>query len=555
MKLAKMFVISSIIAVGLGAATNPAMAPIIAYLLSGPSVAVADETKYDIQYKGLYFYKKNKSINEYKLEQLSDSEFNALGTIERRKVADKLLSTLFFGYPYSELNRKIASGHFISDVRDALNHEATDRGWLENYIVDESKFRQNVSDRQASMNILARFYAMKHLDSYFYKNWIAYILTQTIMFSPAYELESSHYPNVSRVYNRLVRSLDDESSMAYITYIHMLTEDNWRRFRSPEDNGREMMEIFTLDFDDSHVPLAGKALQNWKLDRDNDTLVIGLNENRDPLSLFGTTVINGDDFYRELVKSAAFTTGVTSRLVDFFFLDTSESKKATIINSIVSSHPETFQDILTQMIFSKEYLLHTSRAKSAEELFFSLSKKISFRHYQSTFYYLHRNLEEMHQAVMKYKLGKLNRVPLDSLSFAKYHKYIRENMLLRRSNNAHINDYGDSGRYGWSDPFIAYSNFNYNISDEMASLDSLVQYLFHTLIARNATSEELQLFREHMRTPTNQALLNHTFDMFITDDDYAEQERLREIYKGYITIIVLDYISRLDSLYMQEEVE
>jgi len=89
----------------------------------------------------------------------------------------------------------------------------------------------------------------------------------------------------------MVRNLQDDSTMAYSTYLHMISSDNWRRFRSPEDNGREMMEIYTLMFDDSKVPIAGKALQNWKLDRDNDTLVIGLNENTQELSLFNTTQV------------------------------------------------------------------------------------------------------------------------------------------------------------------------------------------------------------------------------------------------------------------------
>ncbi len=513
------------------------------------------ETKYDLNYKGLSFYYENKSPAAYRLAQLSETEFNDLNEMQKLEVADKLLSSLFFGYSQAELEEKIASGHFLGDIRSGLNEDVTDRAWLESYILNGDIFRQDTTTQEA-VDILSRFYAMKELDKYFLNNWTAYILTQTIMFSPAYELESTHTPNIARVYNRLVTFLDDEGGMRYITYVHMMSEDNWRRFRSPEDNGREMMEIFLLDEDDAKVPLAGKALQNWKLDRDNDTLVVGLNENTEPLSLFGTTVYNGDDFYRELVKSAQFTNGVTKRLVDFFFPNSESSKKAQITASIVSSRPETWQDILLQIVFSKEYLLYNNRAKSAEELFYSQAKKTAFKHRDTTFYYFQRALDEMHQASMKYKLGKLDRVPLDTLSFASYHKYIRENMLLRKSNPTKEEVYDAWDRQGWGELFVANSNFDFDSTDELGSLDSFVNYLFKVTIAREATAKELILFREHMQRDNNGVMeLDYNFDMFYTNSDETVQLERRERAKSYIAVIVLDYISRLESFYMQSEVK
>ena len=201
---------------------------------------VIPETKYDLSYKGLFFYYQNKAPSAYRLVQLSNSEFNALSSMQQLQVADKLLSSLFFAYPQAVLEEKIASGTFLTDVRDGLNSDNTDREWLENHILDDTYYRQDASTQEA-VDILSRFYAMQKLDNYFLNNWTAYILTQTIMFSPAYELDSTHTPNIARVYNRLVTFLDDESGMRYTTYIHMMSEDNWRRFRSPEDNGREMM--------------------------------------------------------------------------------------------------------------------------------------------------------------------------------------------------------------------------------------------------------------------------------------------------------------------------
>ena len=511
------------------------------------------------QYAGLHFYYKHLPSSNYKLKQLNDDSFNTLTDSQKLLVANKLLSTLFFGLPYKELQEKINSGNFISSIKTGLNEDRTDKELIEEYILNKDIFKQSDYNEQVSIDILTRFYAMKELDSYFLKNWIAYILTQTIMFSPAYELESSHTPNIARVYNRIVTMLDVDSGMRYITYVHMMSEDNWRRFRSPEDNGREMMEIFTLDMDDSHVPLAGQALKNWKLDRESDTLLVSLNKNRKPIKLFGTTIYTGDDFYREMAKSSQFANGVVSRLVDFFFPNVQEDKKIQLTSSILESKPETWQDILLQIIFSEEYLLNSSRAKSAEELFFSLVKKIDFKHRTSTFHELKNSLEDMHQASMKYKLGKLERVPLDTLSFANYHKYIRKSILTRKSKHKYKADYEAWGRQGWSEKFIDDSHYVLNEDDGIASLESFIQYLFNAIISRNANDEEMALFKSHMlkdKSKTDKTkVLNYVFNLIETLEDTEEQKKRRETRKRSIATIVLDYISRLAETYTHAKVK
>ena len=513
--------------------------------------------KFDITYKGLTLYQENLSVDNYTLSQLTDTTFNALTDSQKLTVANTLLGTLFFGYPQKTLQEKINSGSFISDIRQGLGEDRTDKAWLENYILDDEKFKQYGSwAAPEAINILSRFYAMKELDSYFFKNWIAYILTQTIMFSPAYELESTHTPNIANVYNRIVTFLNEKSSMRYLTYVHMMSEDNWRRFRSPEDNGREMMEIFLFDQDDNHVPIAAKALQNWKLNTDSDTLEVSLNQNREPLSLFGTIVTNGDDFYRELVKSEYFIQGVTQRLVNFFFPQATNTKKASLTQTIVSSHPETWQDILMQIVFSKEYLLHNIRAKSMEENFFSLTKKMDYKHNKVTFYYLKDSLEEMHQASMKYKLGKLRRVPLDTLSFAYYHKFLREEIFLRRSIFDSINDYNAWGRQGWGKELISTENFTLDENNPTASLESFIQSLFHTFIYRDANNAELTLFKSHMLyEKEGKFYLHWAFNLLATYDDSQKQIIQRENRRANITRIVLDYLSRLETLYLQKKVK
>jgi len=512
----------------------------------GSSSSTDDGSKYSLEYKGLTFFSKDMSKESYKLSALSDDEFNQLTEVQKLQVADKLLSSLFFGYEYKQLQEKIDSGSFLSDTYNALSKESTQREWLESYITDPTYFVQGRTNSE-STTILTRFYAAKELDSYFFNNYIAFILTQTIMFSPAYELESSHYPNVATTYNNIVRLLEDEATFSNITYTHMMSEENWRRFRSPEDNGREMLEIFASDTDDAHVPLAAKALQNWKLDRDNDTLVVTLNENTQAIKLFGSTIYNGDDFYRELVKSDDFKRTIIRRLVEFFFGESSE--RDSITNTIFKSNPKTWQDILKQILFSKEYLLNNSRAKSAEEIFFSLTKKINFKHRDNTLEYFKYRLTDMHQAVMKYKLGKLQRVPLDTLSFITAYKYFREEVVLRYSDEKYADEYSKWQAQGWRDSFVANENFEYMPEDVKGSLESLIEYIFHFILLRDATKEELAMFEKRMlTTKDSQTVLSFEFDMFTQKDTQERNKR-------NIVMSVLDYITRVDSFYLYKEVK
>ena len=509
----------------------------------------SSDPKYDISYQGLWYYQPEMSHTSYKMAQLTDAEFNQLSMDERRKVADKLLSSLFFGYPAPVLDNMLRAGTFLCSVRQGLFSERNNMAAVEEEIRNEEQYyRDDNSWRPYEVSdILARFYAMDYLDNHFLHNWIAYILTQTIMFSPAYELDSSHFPDITNVYNWLVMDMDDDVGMRYSTYLHMTSLENWRRFRSPEDNGREMLEIYTLDFDDTHVPKAATTLKNWFLDEDNDTLVVGLDANTEPQQLFGTTVTSGFDFYRELVKSNGFVSGSVSRLVDFFFTDYSDAEKQQVVDLLVASNPETWEDILLQILFSREYLLHGARAKSAEELFYSLVKKLDFKHYKYTFYSFYNYLDDMNQASMKYKLGKLERVPLDTLSFAYYHKYIREYILLRAVCGEEEENYYDGwNTYGWRPALLQDDRFSYDEDNPEATLRSFITYLFEFLIHRAPTNQEMDMFLDVMLREDGEYAYSYNFRVVNEIGCYDRRERTAKD--------VLDYLSRLSELYMYQEV-
>ena len=497
------------------------------------------ETKYTSTYEGLPLYAENMAAASYALTGITDARFNALPEADQRLVADKLLTTLYFGLPLESMEAMIASGTFVSSVREMMDADVNDLATADARLNDGEDF--DFSDWPAGASeigkILARFYVLESLDKNYVAYWSAYVLASTIMFSPAFELESSHNPNIERIYGALVRGIREEQTMRYSTFLHMISDDNWRRFRSPEDNGREMMEIFLLDFNDKHVPLAGQALKNWHLDRDNDTLVVGLDENRDPVSLFGTTVTNGYDFYRELAKSSEFIPGVTARLVDVYFPTFAASAKKTIVNTLVASNPATWQDLLLQIVFSEKYLFESDRSKSDEELFFSLSKKLHFVHNQNFFNYLAGDLNDMNQASMKYKLGKSVEVPLDSQSFITYHKSIRERVMIR---------YTTSWAAGWETETLLPDTLfgDFAPYEQLGMTEHLIDYLFLSTVARYPDAEERQLFIDAMID--DEELFNYPFRLFRDDGKLDERRNA--------AVAVLDYLSRLGELYRYAKV-
>lgn len=484
-----------------------------------------DNSHNNAYYQGLKVFAAPLSYNEYGLDTITDNDFNTLSPENQRILANKLLSLLFYGMPKTELDNLIDSGKFISTIQEKLETPNSDLTSTET-LIEEKDYNWN-SKNSNREKILARLF---HLDlgKAYLKRWAAYILTQTIMFSPANELATVENSDILNVYNRLVRLMDDDYSMQMMTYLHLTSDDNWQRFRSPEDNGREVMEIFLSDFNDSHVPPAAIALKNWRLDRSDDELIIGLNQNDQPQELFGTTVTTGFDFYRELVKSDKFVPGVVRRLVNLYFPNKSSSKKDEIINTIVASNPNQFTDILLQIVFSKEFLYNTEKVKTIEETSFGIAKRLYFFDGKNFFAYLRESMDNMHQSPLSYKLGRHNRVPIDTLSFAYYYDFIRKHIMIDNKYNT-LNEWDN----GWTQEFISKDIPN------TSTVNTLIDYLFLTVISREPTDLERETLANYA---INDAIGTYT-DMSTYND------------RTGVTIIVMEYLSRLTEVYTFRKIE
>ncbi|MBU1669398.1 hypothetical protein KKC13_13410 [bacterium] len=478
----------------------------------------------DAHFQGLKVFATPLSYDEYGLDAITDNEFNALSSENQRIVANKLLALLFYGMSKTELDTLMASGTFISTIQTKLQTPNSDLTSTERFIEEQKDYNYYNEHRE---KILARLFNLD-LGEHYLKRWAAYVLTQTIMFSPANELATVQDADIANVYNRLALLMDDDYSMPMITYLHMTSDDNWKRFRSPEDNGREMLEIFLLDFNDSHVPSAGIALQNWSLDRRDNELIIGLNQNDQPQELFGTTVTTGFDFYRELVKSSGFTTGVVTRLVNMYFSEVTAVKKDEIINTIVNSNPTRFEDILLQIIFSKEFLYNTEKIKSIEEASFGIGKRIDFFDGRNFFIYMRENMDNMHQSPLSYKLGRDTNIPIDTLSFAYYYDFMHKRIMIDRKS-----DVGNDWDFGWQLSLIDREIPN------TTTVNTLIDHLFLTVVSREPSNEERDTLANYA---INDARGTYT-DMSTYNDRIG------------VTIIVMEYLSRLTEIYTFQAIE
>ncbi len=458
--------------------------------------------------------------------ELTAAEYEALSALERYAVINKLMSALYQGVAaadFFDLSSGLepltanSAAVGISDVKSALKQPMADKNAALALIDEKYNFHDRAQPHQYPLAMLYEF----PISSDYFAVWMAYRLSNTILFSPALELETCDYIDIQRVFQRLVSMIDNSDSIRDVVYEHMVSQENWRRFRSPEDNTREMMEIFLGRFKDEEVPRASLACKNWSLTDDSDgyQLVIGYDENTEPQAILDTTVTTCTDFYMAVANHADLIPRITSLLVESLLQGSPADVRQHVVDTIVSENPQVFEDIFIPIIFSREFLLNTDRPAQVEECFFNIAHRISwwaqakfFREINPAWGSTNPTPKNMKQAALTYKLGRPAEVPLDTLSFSYFHKAIREKLLLERRK-----DVFDENDGGWQEEFIHVD----------LSGDDFIKYLFISIISRWPTDTEL-------------ATLRGIFE----DRGYASEDRAL-----YQALISMDYLSRLSETY------
>ena len=462
-----------------------------------------------------------------------NDDYKNLTNIQKYEVSNKLLATLYKGLPAKDffdfgngtktLELKSTENQ-LEIIKQKLNTPVTNYSRI---IENTDKFYFTNTNGTARWNPVEMPLTYMHelpLSTEFFNMWMAYQLTNTILFSPAIELDSVDNTDIEAVYNNLYFWMQAGLSVREIINLHMMSEENWRRFRSPEDNTREMLEIYLKRFDDAEVPLASIACKNWYLtdDDQNYQLIKTVNVNQDPQTLMDTNnIVTCEDFYRELSHHVNLIPAVTSRIVEYMLPYSTAEVQSNLTTAIVASKPKTFRDIFTTLIFSKIYLYDENKIQRFEETFFNTANRIEWVAHNRYFDLLNRNdggagsdrtnLRQMKQQAMTYKLGRNNQTPADTLSFAYYHNAVRYNLFLDRRTNSENPADG-----GWkAEEFI--NNEEISLLNEAEFID----YIFISILSRKPTQEELD-----------------TLNPILEDKNKSNQ-----------TSILMDYFSRLEELY------
>lgn len=546
---------------------------------------------------------------------LSESEFAAMSSIEQYQISNKLLSTLYKGVSVDEffdVSRGLSqpvpkeSSNFLREVRLGLatSLESSSREELDKIIngdadaldvngnpaPEDPKYYFNSSrPKQMPLARILEYPISKDM----FSQWMALNLTNTILFSPAEEIDSADITDVQNLFRRLEISIKAGVSIRSIVATHQRSVENWRRFRSPEDNTREMIEIYLGLFDrDEDVPRASQACRDLYLTDEAAGYKLAYTDypNDEPQLVLGQYVLNCNEFYDVIASHPLLIPRVINVLVDYFFEGRSSEERLQLVESIASRNPETFEDVFTAILFSKEYLISTERPRSFEESFMGTASRLRWEAHKDIFYGMttgrgstsRTELAEMGWPTMSLKLGRLSGVPLDSLSFANYHKGMREVLLLDKyrwgvpmgvyrpdAPNPEPPELLDSGADDEDQAKYRESLSQYN--SELAMLNPLDRALYDVELAQ--WNEKMDVYRrienlsisdlvdylflsvaERKATEIENAGLIELFDSNGYLKTIDDEKFILEWYRDDIASLVMDYISRLPEIYYQKSI-
>jgi hypothetical protein len=527
---------------------------------------------------------------------LSQAEFNSLPAEQQYQVANKLYGALFRGITADEFfdlsggidKLKPRNSNFIDDTRNKLStnlsldviseyDKAIDGldGELSNPDPDLARYsfdtRTDLEGNQRPRQIpLARIKDYP-ISRDLYVNWMAYFLANTIMYSPAEEMESSDMLDVQRMYRFLHSNIKEKATIQQMVRSILPSLSRWRIARTPQNFALEAFENYLGLFQDGSLteaeklqsPIiaslpdsienAGIACRDLFLTRASDDYLIGQTDfpNTTPkLILEQSFVITCSDVYDVVAGHSSLTPRAVEVIINYFFPGNKlRDKRLAVRQAIINSNPQTYEDIFTAILFSREYLLNAHRPKSFEENFLPfldtlkwdvlansgrVNKRIfiSMASAQNSPTYL----GGMGWNAMSLKIGRLPSVPLDALSFGNHHKALRESLLL--STNSYSGGVNDAG-----DGLIYDENRELQVFIVSLSLEDYIDYLFLNTLHRKATATEQQGLYDFLVN-----IRDYTDTQTVEGVDYEVIRSNKYIYIN-LTEEVFDYISRLPELY------
>jgi hypothetical protein len=525
---------------------------------------------------------------------LSQSEFNSLSPEKQYQVASKLYGTFFRGISAEDFfdlsagteSLKTKNANFLVEARSKLSTnvereiiDVVDRAIdgldedfknpdtdLARYSFDENTdLERNQRPRQIPLARIKDYPVSRDL----YVNWMAYFLANTVMYSPAEEMESTDMLDVQRMFRFLHNNIKNRASISQMVRSNLGSLARWRVARTPQNHALEAFENYLGLFQDGDlteaeeeeliliaslpdsIEDAGIACRDLFLTRASDDYSIGQTDlpNTTPKLILETSFVTTcTDVYDAVAGHGFLIPRAVEVIINYFFPGQGlKEKRLAVSQAIIEAQPQTYEEIFTAIIFSREYLLNTQRPKSFEENFLPLLDTLKWD-VKANVFPLRKDIFErmssnrssptylgsMNWNAMALKIGRFPSVPLDALSFANYHKAMRESLLTQ---SAHY----QGGFNGAGAGLIFDENGDLlNFVAEL-SMEEYIDYLFLSVLHRKATSMEqagLYDYFVNVRNYTNTVSLSEGDDEIIKMSSYDE-----------ITEETFDYISRLPELY------
>ncbi len=498
---------------------------------------------------------------------LTQQEFNALTPEQQYAVANKLYGTMFRGLSVEDFfdtsngitTLSPKSSNFLAETKAKLEtklpQSEVDK---DNTIIDGIDSQGNpvaanakyIFDDYRPLEIpLARIKEYP-VSNQLFVNWIAYFLTNTIMFSPAIEMDAPDQTDAQNMYRFLVTNIAANTGVRNIVKSNLSSLERWRVSRSAENQALEGLELYLGLFNDqTDTYNGGIACKDFYLTNANQGYMLARTDfpNTIPQLIMGQYYVTTcSDLSSVIAGSPLLMPRVVEVIVDYLMAGRSQADRISMTQAIVNSGATTFQDIFKEILFSKEYLLDTERSKSYEENLMPMLDRLkwdpaaSYPVNKYIFEYMaskndhtsssnHMNMADMGWSTMIYKIGRPNGVPLDSQSFASYHKSMREDLLMKT--------YSYSGQKTGVPGLLYDGNGNVRPFISNLSLHDYIDFLFLTALNRKATTTEQTALTQVF---DNDGYLKHNTDGTITIPDYRYDD---------IASVTFDYISRLPEFY------
>ncbi|WLD57479.1 hypothetical protein NFC81_12265 [Salinispirillum sp. LH 10-3-1] len=527
---------------------------------------------------------------------LSSSDYRALTPEQQYDVANKLLSSFYRGVPVDEFfdlsygmsELRLRQPDFLATTRQALNRpllpevRASIRAEIgllpDNTPVNQSnvlyEFTTNTNDNST---VLHRQVPLAQIIEYpisrdLYVEWMAYFLTNTIMFSPALEMESTDAKDAAFVYGFLRNSIRNGTSIQDTVRQYLGTQSRWRVSRSAENHALEAYELFLGLFEtEEDSRRGGIACSEWRLTPESAQYQLvrsGEPNTQYQKVLDNYYILDCDDLHSLIVSHPLFIPRVTEVIVNYFLAEESAQVRSAFVASIAAAQPQTFEDIFSAILFSRHYLLHSERPLWFEENFFGTLHRLRWTVARNQGWIgrpVLRHLQEhqwsalfqrnMGSAAMEYKIGRTPSVPMDAMSFASQAKAMREQVFVNNRNGWQGGTYSSNttGFRGLlleavprtDDPTLWQTQRRPDV--EALTAAEYLDYLFLTTLRRRATDAERHGLLSVMRTDDG----TPGMDLIREIDGAVSVRPNNNYYYTEVAQIVFEYVARLPEFYYQ----